>query len=342
MRGDGRQGLRAGRQRRRRCPGIVQASYAMPDAHWGYGFPIGGRRGVRPRRGRRRVGGRRRLRHLLRRALACTPASRARTSEPARNASSPTRCSAAIPAGVGSTGAIRLAGDEMDAHAARRRALGGRARLRRAARPRAHRGARADGGARAGQRLRARQEAPARRDGDARLRQPLPRGAARREVFDRQPAAAFGLRAGDVVVSIHCGSRGLGHQIGTEFLREMALEATAARDRRCPTASSPARRSARRRAAPTSAPCAAAINCALANRQILTHLAREAFAAVAPAGAAGPALRRLAQHLQGRRRTSVDGKTRKLYVHRKGATRAFGPGHPGPARRRCATSVSRC
>ena len=45
------------------------------------------------------------------------------------------------------------------------------------------------------------------------------------EVFDRAAAEAFGLRPGEVVVSIHCGSRGLGHQIGTEFLREMAVMA---------------------------------------------------------------------------------------------------------------------
>ena len=48
------------------------------------------------------------------------------------------------------------------------------------------------------------------------------------EIHDRATAEAFGLRAGDVVVSIHCGSRGLGHQIGTEFLREMAITAKAA------------------------------------------------------------------------------------------------------------------
>lgn len=45
------------------------------------------------------------------------------------------------------------------------------------------------------------------------------------EIFDEEAAAAFGLRKGECVVSIHCGSRGLGHQIGTEFMREMAAAA---------------------------------------------------------------------------------------------------------------------
>ena len=51
------------------------------------------------------------------------------------------------------------------------------------------------------------------------------------EIYDAAAAEAFGLRAGDVVVSIHCGSRGLGHQIGTEFLREMAIDAPRPRHR---------------------------------------------------------------------------------------------------------------
>ena len=58
------------------------ASYAMPDAHWGYGFPIGGVAAFDPDAGRRRLGGRRRLRHLLRRAAAAHRACRGRASRP--------------------------------------------------------------------------------------------------------------------------------------------------------------------------------------------------------------------------------------------------------------------
>ena len=105
------------------------------------------------------------------------------------------------------------------------------------------------------------------------------------EIFDRATADAFGLAVDGVVVSIHCGSRGLGHQIGTEYLREMALGAQGGgialpdRELACAPIQSPVGKrylGAMR----------AAINCALANRQILTHLTRQVFHAVAAARAA--------------------------------------------------------
>ena len=71
----------------------------------------------------------------------------------------------------------------------------------------------------------------------------------------------------------------------------------------------------------------AAINCALANRQILTHLAREVFAEVLPA-AKLPLLYDVSHNTCKEEEHLVDGKRRHLFVHRKGATRAFGPGHP--------------
>ena len=71
----------------------------------------------------------------------------------------------------------------------------------------------------------------------------------------------------------------------------------------------------------------AAINCALANRQILTHLTREVFAEILPQ-ARLPLLYDVSHNTCKVEEHMVDGKPRKLYVHRKGATRAFGPGHP--------------
>ena len=146
------------------------------------------------------------------------------------------------------------------------------------------------------------------------------------EVYDRATAEAFALRQGEVVVSIHCGSRGLGHQIGTEFLREMAISAKAAgivlpdRELACAPIDSPVGErylGAMR----------AAINCAFANRQILTHLTREAFQAVLP-GTKLTLLYDVSHNTCKVEKHVVDGKPRQLYVHRKGATRAFGPGHP--------------
>ena len=97
------------------------------------------------------------------------------------------------------------------------------------------------------------------------------------EIFDAEAAESFGLKQDEVVVTIHCGSRGLGHQIGTEFLREMLPAAAAAgislpdRELACaPIKSEVGQRylGAMR----------AAVNCALANREIIGHYARRVFA----------------------------------------------------------------
>jgi tRNA-splicing ligase RtcB len=134
------------------------------------------------------------------------------------------------------------------------------------------------------------------------------------------------LRLDDMLVSIHCGSRGLGHQIGTEFLKDMAIAegsfgiAIPDRELACaPVESELGRRylGAMR----------AGINCALANRQIITHLVREAFADVLPSARltlfydVSHNTCKLEEHRCGR-------ALKRLFVHRKGATRALGPGHP--------------
>ena len=304
-------------------PGIVQASYAMPDAHWGYGFPIGGVAAFDPDEGVVSAGGvgfdiscgvRTLLTGLRRDDIVRVQARLADT------------LFARIPAGVGSTGALRLSAKEMDAMLAGGarwavgRGYGSEADLARIEERGCMRGA--DPQAVSGQaRRRQRDEMGTLGSGNHYLE--VQHVA---EVFDDAVAAAYGVRAGDVVVSIHCGSRGLGHQIGTEFLKEMAIAAPAAgialpdRELACaPLASELGRRylGAMR----------AAINCALANRQILTHLAREAFREVLPQ-ARLPLLYDVSHNTCKEETHEVDGRRRRLYVHRKGATRAFGPGHP--------------
>ena len=146
------------------------------------------------------------------------------------------------------------------------------------------------------------------------------------EIRDPVTAVAFGLAKGEIVVSIHCGSRGLGHQIGTEFLREMAIAAMSLgialpdRELACaPLASELGRRylGAMR----------AAINCALANRQVLTHLTRRVFSHYFPA-ASLDLLFDVSHNTCKEEVHRVAGRRRNLFVHRKGATRAFGPAHP--------------
>ena len=145
-------------------------------------------------------------------------------------------------------------------------------------------------------------------------------------LYDEDIARVYGLHVGDIMVSIHCGSRGLGHQIGTEFLKEMATSAVH-HDIHLPDrelACAPINSDIGQRYLGA---MRAGINCALANRQIITDLTRKAFASVF----AESELRllydvshntcKLEEH-------EVKGKRRKLYIHRKGATRAYGPGHP--------------
>jgi tRNA-splicing ligase RtcB len=146
------------------------------------------------------------------------------------------------------------------------------------------------------------------------------------EIFDPVLADAFELHQGDAVVSIHCGSRGLGHQIGTEFLRRMLLAAPGYglelpdRELACAPIESPVGQD-------YLGAMRAGINCALANRQVITHLVRGAFAAILPQ-AELRLLYDVSHNTCKVEEHTVKGKPKRLFVHRKGATRAFGPGHP--------------
>lgn len=129
-----------------------------------------------------------------------------------------------------------------------------------------------------------------------------------------------------MVISIHCGSRGLGHQVGTDYLRKMG-QAAASHGLSLPDrelACAPLRSELGQRYLGA---MRAGINCALANRQILTHLTREVVAQVLPC-AELPMLFDVSHNTCKEEEHLVDGQRRRLFVHRKGATRAFGPGHP--------------
>lgn len=307
-----------------KLPGIVKASYAMPDAHWGYGFPIGGvaafdaeAEGVVSAGG---VGfdiscG---VRDLLTGLARADIAGHERRLADALYAT--------VPVGVGSTGRIALGGADLDAM------LAGGARwavatgygeapdLERIEEHGCMEGARPD---QVSERAKTRQRREMGTLGSGNHYLEVQRVV---EIFDAQTAAVFGVHADEVLVSIHCGSRGLGHQLGTEFLRDMAAAAPAQgivlpdRELACARIDSALGRrylGAMR----------AAINCAFANRQIITHLTREVFARLFP-HARLEVLYDVSHNTCKREDHRVDGAPRSLYVHRKGATRAFGPGHP--------------
>lgn len=145
------------------------------------------------------------------------------------------------------------------------------------------------------------------------------------EVYDQRVAEVFGLRPGQVCVMIHCGSRGLGHQICADYVRRME------KAMRRYGIEVPDRQLA---CAPVSSPeghaylgaMAAAANYARANRQLLTHVSRLVLRRVTGANLD---LVYDVSHNQAKIEThGVDGERRSLCVHRKGATRALPPGHP--------------
>jgi len=149
-------------------------------------------------------------------------------------------------------------------------------------------------------------------------------------VTDAGAAAVLGLAVGTVTVMIHCGSRGLGHQICTDQLavmgRAMARHGITVPDRQL--ACVPVRSTEGERYLGA---MAAAANFAWANRHVLAHAVRAGFATALgtrPDRVGMDLVFDVAHNLAKIERHPVDGAERTLCVHRKGATRAFGPGHP--------------
>lgn len=151
------------------------------------------------------------------------------------------------------------------------------------------------------------------------------------EIYDAEVAAAFGITAVDqITVMIHTGSRGCGHQICTDYLENMRRAnkkygiPLIDHELSCAPASSPEGQQYF-----TAMKCGA--NFAWANRQMITHWVRESFEAVIKKPSREMGLRQIydiAHNIAKLEQHEVGGKKRWLYVHRKGATRAFGPGHP--------------
>jgi tRNA-splicing ligase RtcB (3'-phosphate/5'-hydroxy nucleic acid ligase) len=304
-------------------PGIVQASYAMPDAHWGYGFPIGGVAAFDPDKGGVVSAG----------GVGFDISCGVRTMLTGLKVADVISVQKAladslfrqIPAGVGSRGTITLDVIDMDAMLtggaswAVERGWGDLRDLERIEEHGKMGGAQpANVSERAKERQR--REMGTLGSGNHYLEVQVVA-----EIFDARVAHVFGLSVDDVVVTIHCGSRGLGHQIGTEFLKEMLLAAAASgielADRELACAPINSEVGERYLGA-----MRAAINCALANREILGHHTRWVFGHFFPS--CDLALLFDVSHNTCKVETHVvNGKERELFVHRKGATRAFGPGH---------------
>ncbi|WP_193177887.1 RtcB family protein [Oricola nitratireducens] len=304
-------------------PGIVRASYAMPDAHWGYGFPIGGVAAFDAAAGGVVSGG------GVGFDISCGVRSMLTNIDADRIRAHQRELADAlfekVPAGVGSTSAIHLTDeglDEMLAGGAEWAVRSGWGEMRDLDRieergrmrggnpgyisPRAHK--------------RQRHEMGTLGSGNHYLEVQQVT-----EIHDAEAARGFGLSPEHIVVTIHCGSRGLGHQIGTEFLAEMAAEAPKQgidlpeRELACARLDSDLGKR-------YLGAMWAGINCALANREIIGHFAREVFAQVFP-DAELDLLYDVSHNTCKIEWHAVDGVEKDLFIHRKGATRAFGPGH---------------
>jgi tRNA-splicing ligase RtcB len=310
-------------------PGIVSASYAMPDIHWGYGFPIGGVAATDPERdGVVSPGG-------VGFDIACGVRLLRSDLEWERDASERIdrlvhTLGQRVPRGIGTKGRMRLTREDV----VRVLREGVRFPLSRGVGSEEDAEHCEDGGVL--------EDARPEHVSDKAIERGAPQlgslGAGNHflevqvveEVVDDRAAAAMGLFPGQVCVMLHSGSRGLGHQTCTDYLGEvdalMGSLGIEVPDRQL--ACAPLGHDVAERYLGA---MFAAANFARANRHLLTDAVREAFEGVFGRSARDLGLflvYDVAHNLAKMEEHDVDGQRRTLCVHRKGATRSFGPGHP--------------
>jgi tRNA-splicing ligase RtcB len=308
-------------------PGIVKASLAMPDMHWGYGFPIGGVAAFDWEKGIISPGGVGydincgvRLAGTRLTAAEIQPKLESLVDALYRH----------IPSGVGSTGSIRLSAADV------RRVLesGSRWAIRQGLGEQEDLDHTEDMGCLPDA------------DPDAVSDRALERGKKQLgtlgsgnhfieigwvdTVFHPDAARSFGLFEGQVTVMLHSGSRGLGYQICDDYLALMMKQNPSfgihLPDRQLACAPIPSDEGQRYLKA-----MACAANYAWANRQILLHRAREVLMSTLGIGPKNLGLRQIydvCHNIAKRETHHIDGRPQILCVHRKGATRSFPAGHP--------------
>lgn len=312
-----------------KLPGIVGPAMTMPDAHWGYGFPIGGVAAFDPKEGGIiSAGG---VGFDISCGVRCLRTNLFISDVTGKLEKIVDALFNNVPAGVGSEGKIRLSVQEMDevmeggAVWAVHHGYGIKEDCEYIEEQGCMQGA-----------------VPKNVSLQAKKRQLCEMGTLGsgnhylevevvEKIFDKTAAQAFGIVEGQIIIAIHCGSRGLGHQIGTDYLVSMAKIANQLgihlpeRELACAPILSP--EGERYLGA-----MRAGINCALANRQIITHLTRKTLSQLIP-DVVIETLYDVSHNTCKKETHVIDKKPRELFIHRKGATRAFPPGHPTlPAR----------
>jgi tRNA-splicing ligase RtcB len=311
-------------------PGIVRASLCMPDGHWGYGFPIGGVAAFRADTGVISPGG---IGFDINCGMRVLRTNLTEAEVRPRLSVLVDALFTAIPGGVGAHGFLRL-----EAPAFREVMVEGAGWMVRQGYGRAEDLAATEGGgclpgadpAHVSERAlrRGMNQLGTLGSGNHYLEIQVvpPEG-----IHDPDVARAFGVTGpGQILLMLHCGSRGFGHQVGTDYLRRfdeaMPRYGITVRDRELACAPFHATEGQAYFGAMT-----AAANTAFANRQLITHRVREVMARVfeQPAEALGlEVIYDVCHNTAKLERHTVDGHEVELLVHRKGATRAFGPGAP--------------
>jgi tRNA-splicing ligase RtcB len=305
-------------------PGIVRYALALPDIHWGYGFPIGGVAAFPLDGGVISPGG-------VGFDINCgvrlftIPLAAGDLKKPAELIDALFRT---VPTGVGAKSTVRISSASLDTIMAKgaRWAVEAGYGIERDLIRCEEKGCM--------------QQADSRAVSSKAHQRGLPQGGTLgsgnhfleiqvvREIYDEAAAAAFGITEGQVCCMIHCGSRGLGHQVCTDHLR--VLEAATKKYQ----IALPDRQLA---CAPILSPegkaylgaMAAAANYAWTNRQMIMHAARQLISRMFEIDYESmPLVYDVAHNVAKIEEHEVDGRRMMVCVHRKGATRSFGPGSP--------------
>lgn len=306
-----------------KLPGLIGPAMTMPDAHWGYGFPIGGVAAFDAKQGGIiSAGG---VGFDISCGIRCLRTNLFADDVLPYLENIADALYVTVPAGVGSEGKIHLTMREIDdvmtggAKWAVHKGYGIKEDLEFIEEHGCMSGAQAEN---VSEHAKKRQ-----------LREMGTLGSGNHylevevvdKIYDQEAATAFGITENQIIIAIHCGSRGLGHQIGTDYLILLAKEASRLGihlpERELACAPILSKEGSRYIGAMHSG-----INCALANRQIITHLTRRAIHSVLPK-AEIETLYDVSHNTCKKEKHKFGGKLRELYVHRKGATRALPPGH---------------
>lgn len=313
-------------------PGIIDYAFCMPDGHWGYGFPIGGMAAMDPETGVISPGG---IGFDINCGMRLVLTNLTLDEvKPQLNRLVDTLFTR-IPCGVGSTGFIRLNRDEFRLVTE----MGSRWCLKKGYALPEDLEMTEEGGCFAGADASTVSEKAVERGFDqigtlGSGNHYLEIQVARPEnIYDEETARAFGFsRPNQIAVMFHCGSRGFGHQVATDYLKLFlgVVEkkyGIKVNDRELSCAPF---RSPEGQAYFSAMKCA--VNMAFANRQVILHRIREVFSSVfhrSPEDLGMNMLYDVAHNTAKLERHLVHGKKKEILIHRKGATRAFGPGAEG-------------